>query len=635
MAPPVSFTKATLSYPVYSVDFDPYNRSYLVVGGGGGEGRSGVSNKITLLDASSRTTLDVVGEIELSRDEDSVTSLANLSSKDGLITLAGINSSEAEQKAQKNEHFRAFDVRYPKRRHKNDAAADSKEEKDETDYQGSLSLIGKSSLFKPATGPKPEQYQRLLRLSPPQKIASGTKRIGAIATGLAGKASQLVVFDASRIPAKQSEIIHSVLLDDEAADLDIVNTGPSDFSLAWCSDYHVFEQSVSYDFQSRKKEVTPSGPRRVHTLANVDSAGKARIRPKYRCIRFLTDHHVLVLANLPNKSGAELFIMHLYPTGPAAVLFHKILPNHIKQAVAMDVCALDTDDVGSRQFVIAVAGQDISIEVYTINYTRQTDTYTPFKSFTTLRDVHPLQMTAIRFAPFFAPTPPKDAPKSLLDQEQYIRLASVSMGNTVVLDTFSLSKLEEAKKNSRYVLSHPSTERWTQISYVGLISLLVLVSAVLLQSALFPQQSQALSQYLPRPVQSIFGGGLARSPEHVSGDSPVAAVKQSLRELLHLHRSEAASGGSTSKAVVLRTPPGGSTDLDLEVIPDREEYLKKDTKARQWHELEEHEKHSWREALVRAGHWTVDEGEAVLKGILFSSYADLVGQVAGEVIRNV
>lgn len=43
---PISFTKATLSYPVYSVDFDPYNRGYVVVAGGGGEGRSGVGNKI-------------------------------------------------------------------------------------------------------------------------------------------------------------------------------------------------------------------------------------------------------------------------------------------------------------------------------------------------------------------------------------------------------------------------------------------------------------------------------------------------------------------------------------------------------------------------------------------------------------
>jgi len=45
---PISFTKTTLSYPVYTVDFDPYNRGYLVVAGGGGEGRSGVGNKIVM-----------------------------------------------------------------------------------------------------------------------------------------------------------------------------------------------------------------------------------------------------------------------------------------------------------------------------------------------------------------------------------------------------------------------------------------------------------------------------------------------------------------------------------------------------------------------------------------------------------
>lgn len=43
---PISYSKTTLSYPVYTADFDPYNRGYLVVGGGGGEGRSGVGNKI-------------------------------------------------------------------------------------------------------------------------------------------------------------------------------------------------------------------------------------------------------------------------------------------------------------------------------------------------------------------------------------------------------------------------------------------------------------------------------------------------------------------------------------------------------------------------------------------------------------
>lgn len=42
----VSYAKITLPYPIFAADFDPYNRGYLVVGGGGGEGRSGVPNQI-------------------------------------------------------------------------------------------------------------------------------------------------------------------------------------------------------------------------------------------------------------------------------------------------------------------------------------------------------------------------------------------------------------------------------------------------------------------------------------------------------------------------------------------------------------------------------------------------------------
>jgi len=54
MSPPVSYTKTTLSYPLYAADFDPY-RPYLVVGGGGGQGRSGVGNKIVgLMDSSAQ-----------------------------------------------------------------------------------------------------------------------------------------------------------------------------------------------------------------------------------------------------------------------------------------------------------------------------------------------------------------------------------------------------------------------------------------------------------------------------------------------------------------------------------------------------------------------------------------------------
>ena len=52
MAPPIASAKLTLSYPLYAADFDPENSGFLVVGGGGGEGRSGVGNKIVSFDLS-------------------------------------------------------------------------------------------------------------------------------------------------------------------------------------------------------------------------------------------------------------------------------------------------------------------------------------------------------------------------------------------------------------------------------------------------------------------------------------------------------------------------------------------------------------------------------------------------------
>lgn len=46
MAPNIPSAKITLSCPLFAADFDPRDDSLLLVGGGGGEGRSGVGNKI-------------------------------------------------------------------------------------------------------------------------------------------------------------------------------------------------------------------------------------------------------------------------------------------------------------------------------------------------------------------------------------------------------------------------------------------------------------------------------------------------------------------------------------------------------------------------------------------------------------
>ena len=46
MAPPIATAKIALTYPIYASDFDPNSNGLLLVGGGGGESRSGVGNKI-------------------------------------------------------------------------------------------------------------------------------------------------------------------------------------------------------------------------------------------------------------------------------------------------------------------------------------------------------------------------------------------------------------------------------------------------------------------------------------------------------------------------------------------------------------------------------------------------------------
>ena len=628
----------------------------------------------TVLDTTSRGTLDTVAEIDLSRDEDSVTTIANLGSRDGLVTLAGINSSTADQKAGKNEHLRTFQIKYPKRKR----PAETSEKDDDETTEGSITFAGKAALFQPATGPKPETYQRLLKLSPAFKRESGNRRIGVIATGLA-KQSEIVVFDATRTPPRQSEIISRIPMrgNAEAADLDVAEVETNTFSVAWCTDYDVFEQTIVYDFSSGKAEFAPTHPRMVHSIPLREDASKPP-RSKYRSVRFLTDEDLLLVTNLPNKTGAELQILHLYPSGPAAVLFHKILPSHVKQAVGLDVCALDPDSNGSRQIVIAVAGQDISINVYTIDYNGLTRTYSPFKKFTTLRDVHPLQMTSLRFSPFHSPTrPPAPNPEDVKGGErkpgvpvpphpgpQYIKLCSASMGNTVVVETMALSPLEPSKRESRYVLSHPSDGKYLTTAYIILGSLIALVTAILLQSFLYPTSSTSLGSLMPLPstLKSIltkpvsaadgFGRGGKEKIElmaaKVSDNVPSAAeitnipvsAGQRLADLLHLHLPSSLSGSDSDadaakKALIIREGADTtSSALSVDVVSDWEDYLKRDTAARRWHQLAEHEKEAWRKRLTEAGHWGVDEGEKVLKGVLFGSWSGFVGQVAGEAIRE-
>jgi prolactin regulatory element-binding protein len=285
--------------------------------------------------------------------------LENLSTKDGLILFAGNNSSEEDRVAGRNEHLRAFELRFPKSK-----GASSGAEK--TD--GNIEFLSKTSLFTTpqSVGAQKEGYQRIIRLSPPQRTTTNTpnRRIGAIASGLAGDENEVVIFDATSTKPTDRDVIERIKLHkgQEANDVDIFTQEEGRFRIAYVTDQDVFVQEVGYDFEQHKAKGR-NEHRKVYTIPHVEKGA----RSKLRCVRWLSPKHLLLLVNKPNRSGVELLLFHFYQDG-GSIALRKVLPKHVKAATDMDVSLLDADDQGAYQIAIAVAAIDMSLTVYTMDY---------------------------------------------------------------------------------------------------------------------------------------------------------------------------------------------------------------------------------------------------------------------------
>lgn len=365
------------SYPIFAASFATSRPGVLAVGGGGGGGRHGVKNKITLFDFTSRApTVEPIAEIEASTD-DSVTCLANLATKDGLVLYAGVNSSDEDRVKDNNEHFRAFEVRLPK----------GKIVTDGTD--ASISYLSKTKLFAPVqdVNAKKEGYQRLVRLSPPPRAPASApaRRIGAIASSLAGDENEVVVFNAtSNKPRDPQDVLQRIRLakGEEANDLDIFDRGDGQFELAYVLDYDLIVHNVS------TTQAKPKDARRKLYSIPLPDLGKKTGRSKLRCVRWLTPEHLLLLVNKPNRTGVELLLVHMYEEGPGSVVLRKTLPKRVKAATDMDVALLDSDSSGAYQIAVAIAALDISLHVYSIDYHgRSRNSLSSFHHFATYDDV--------------------------------------------------------------------------------------------------------------------------------------------------------------------------------------------------------------------------------------------------------
>ncbi|KAG8761415.1 hypothetical protein FRC14_003828 [Serendipita sp. 396] len=94
-------------FPVYSSSFLSSTR--LVLGGGGGQGKTGVKNQLRLYDVSKPDMeLTLVGEYEFEAGEDAPMSMAVDSTNETIV--CGANSSQQAMEAGKNMHCRLFSV---------------------------------------------------------------------------------------------------------------------------------------------------------------------------------------------------------------------------------------------------------------------------------------------------------------------------------------------------------------------------------------------------------------------------------------------------------------------------------------------------------------------------------------------
>jgi hypothetical protein len=531
-------------------------------------------------------------DVNLSSDEDSVTSLAVARSTDTSITvIAGINSSQAAQNDGVNHHCRTLLI--------------------QRQAEGKTEPVSKASFFKTSAAVKKESYQRITRIGR-RKENAGEPHIAAIASGLAHEA-EIVVFK----PETNEELARINLGDKEAADLDINPGGDGTLGhlLAFCTDAEVFVQKIS-----NKKAGLTDEPARIYEAPLADS-GTAR--PKNRLLRFICGgRYILLVQN--QAAGAELLIIKLNASGELSgnVILQKRLSAVLK-AVSLAVCPLSQSATGEYQTVIAVAGHAGSIELLSLDYSPSKG-LSRFLPFVALKAVHSTPTTALAFSNFVQPAMPVTGQT----QPQSIRIASTSAGGDIVVHNLPLQPYPAKSKTPSYVLASRGTSDVTQAVFsVSMAALVIAIAALLLQAfseirGAVPPTLGAADWLSPQLKQLIHRPYIFGEDPIITSDVPVVAtVKQKLHEIIAEHAS-----AETPKAIVVRDE--GNGELSAEVRHDgevvHEESLKK------WEDLQEHEKEGWKQKMSDAGHWTASQGENVLQGILFSEWAGIVGGIVGS-----
>lgn len=573
----------------------------------------------SVLNVSSPEEIDVASEIDLSRDEDSVTTLAaGLQKNRTTLIYAGINSSPDDIKKGKNEHFRVFGIDKPA--------------KSRSDSTHKITELSRSSIFQSKDA---DTYQRLLRVAPSY---TGSHQVGAVATGLA-KTSEIVIFDVSTTGGVAPKVRGRLELLKEAMDLDIIQVDDNKWQLAYCDDFVLNALDIGK---------TESEPTNVFTTPVDIATGYAR--PSFRCVRYLNPHFLLAASNMHKNSGVVLQGFRLPVSaeqgGKAKLAVSARLPKTVTRANCLAVCNLSpasspSAKQGDSQFVIAVAGQDSSITLYTLEHTSHAsiELLAKLHPITTLRGDHPSPISGLAFSYILPAQPPKAVSVSSTPtaaRQGALKLASVgSMGNTVVVHNIPLRRVSTASeipgappRPPRYVVALKSRGP----SPTGMIVFSAVVIAILgallqgsLEVAGLVQPSIGARHVVPKHW-------LKPLPTYVSGDfretAQLGTHAPFLAEFLAEQKLTAGSKGEgEGQKVVLTADDEADGVAGLQGVRVDAHDEERHTGAKSWDELSLSQRTAWRKKLEKAGQWGEEMGETVLKGVLFAEIGGAIGQI--------
>lgn len=523
------------------------------------------------------------------------------------VVLAGVNSSPADVGRGQNKHLRALTISQPGKSAKTGGVK--------------ISEVARDALF---VHKDKDTYQRILRLSPAHEGLTTSPRLGAAATGLS-KQPQIALFDVPSTNSPRWKTRGRLEPSVEAMDLDVIQTGPDTYQLAYCDDHDVFTVEVS------KAEV--SEPRCVYTIEPDEGES---VKASFKSLRYLTTGFLITVVNNPQSRGVALHGLRLPKTEDenARLAIRAKLPSSVSKATSLAVrnlspVASPSDKQGEAQFVIAVAGNDSSISLYTLEHKSafDSDILADLAPFQVLKSVHPSSITNLAISTF---APPKGSKKS--SSELCVKLASVSVGCSTVVHNIPIKKHVDGSastktgglsKASRYVIALKSKGESPAliITLVSLVFIIVLfVGQVLIEAKdIGGEPILGARKYLPAswtvPIRKV--------PRIKEPENEQKTIENLLSDINAHHSQQIVIKHNDLGAV----GPDGLPALYVDVH-DEEAH----GPATSWEDLEKKDQDLWKQRLKNSGHWAENMGETIFKGVLFGEIGGAIGNIVGEAL---